>query len=179
MYINKYIEEMTASAGLRDFKNVFTLNGLKLETPFIDAAEVCIRGFLFRGACSKAGELVSKTDWVGSIPTVSAKISGFKRSFPDSRKVDKRIENKKHALSAPDNMHHNKHEGPGWKLGSTPRADGFRDIGVEGFESFPPHQYGKLKRVMIFFATCEQLRGSRRLIVGTGNISTLNALHGQ
>ncbi len=35
------------------------------------------------------------------------------------------------------------------------------------------------QRVMIFFATCEQLRGSRRLIVGTGNISTLNALHGQ
>jgi hypothetical protein len=35
------------------------------------------------------------------------------------------------------------------------------------------------QRVMIFFATCEQLRGSRRLIVGTGNISTLNALHEQ
>jgi hypothetical protein len=25
-----------------------------------------------KGACSKAGELVSKTDWVGSIPTALA-----------------------------------------------------------------------------------------------------------
>jgi hypothetical protein len=37
----------------------------------------------------------------------SFKRYSFKKSFLYRLRVDKRIENKKHALSAPDNMHHN------------------------------------------------------------------------
>ncbi|MEE9354222.1 MAG: hypothetical protein V3U75_01395 [Methylococcaceae bacterium] len=51
------IEEMTASAGPEDFKNVFA-ERRELETPFIDAAEVCIRGFLFCRIVAGVGGLV-------------------------------------------------------------------------------------------------------------------------
>jgi hypothetical protein len=44
-YNDQILVEMKASAGLEDFINVFAVR-LKLETPFIDAAEVYIRGFL-------------------------------------------------------------------------------------------------------------------------------------
>ena len=60
-----YIAELTVIAELKEIINVFGVS-LKLRTPFTDAAIICIRGFFM------------------------SKISGFKRSFPDSRKVDKR-----------------------------------------------------------------------------------------
>jgi hypothetical protein len=116
-----FITRLTVVAELKKRINVFA-ERLKLETPFTDAATICIRGFFM------------------------SKISGFKRLFPDSLRVDKGIEQKKQALSSPDNLHHNN---------------------------------GIVQRVMTFFVSCEHLRGSRRLIVGTGNMSTLNALHGQ
>ena len=45
--------------------------------------------FFIKGECSKAGELVFKTDWVGSIPTALAFIEGFSL-YPVSSKRESR-----------------------------------------------------------------------------------------
>ena len=47
--------------------------------------------FFIKGECSKAGELVSKTDWVGSIPTALAFIEGFSL-YPVSSKRESRYD---------------------------------------------------------------------------------------
>lgn len=83
---------------------------------------------------------LSEEGWkLGSIPSLAIKISGFKRLFPDSRKVDKEII-KKQALLAPATC-----------------------TMINGLH----------KRVMAFFASCEQFRYSRRFDSWNENRSIL------
>jgi len=82
LYSVVHIENLTVVAELKRVINVFA-ERLKLETPFTDAATICLRGFFM------------------------AKLSGSNRFFPDCLKWY--IENeyyKKQDRSAPDNLRH-------------------------------------------------------------------------
>jgi hypothetical protein len=63
------------------------------------------------------------------------------------------------------------YEGPGWKFGSSPKEGmDAHDGGVRGSSPLPLFTHGITQRVMTFFASCEQLRYSKRFDSWNGDI---------
>lgn len=79
----------TAVAELERVIKVFA-ERLKLESPFTDAATICIRAFLLPRSVT-ANILDFDSSVLGSIPSEASKMYSFKRSFLYSLRVDKRI----------------------------------------------------------------------------------------
>ena len=177
-----YKQYITVS-GTGDKQIGFCRNGINFKAS-IDTLNILRGFFTFMEWVSQIGDLIRHV-------LAHHKISGFKKSFPDSRKVDKRINTKSRlclilttctmiiygrvaervdASSVGKNLSSSAFEGGPNRKVSKHRV---------GSIPTPANIYGITQRVMTFFASCEQIKYSIRFDRWNETNKYLNALHGR
>jgi hypothetical protein len=150
--------------------------------------EIIPRGFFYFTGWRGSLTVVSKGKLVANQLPPLCKRYSFKRSFLYRLRVDKRIENKKQALLAPAtctmiNVRRTVLVGSQFDSGVLMVQQWFEStlkiVAAKRFDSPEGSSpsllsiNGLYKRVMAFFASCEQLRYSKRFDSWNGNRSTL------
>lgn len=161
MYSLLTYKKLTVIPGLKESIKVYA-ERLEPETPFTDAGIICMRGFFIYTIWAASRALPLSPNLRERQRDTATVWTGCER--PGQPKSFYKITGLKRF--APVSL-------KGWM-----KNENYKKQALSSPDNLHHNTWLK-QRVMIFFATCEQLRGSRRLIVGTGNISTLNALHGQ